>query len=89
MMSDQTFFADRFRSFCAAQYGVADPAELPARQRLEAEDAFYAGASAGFYHGFAADDDEASAASQELRAFGARIVQRYEEAGLPLGQRRS
>lgn len=89
MMSDQTFFADRFRSFCAAQYGAADPSELPARQRLEAEDAFYAGASAGFCHGFVADLNEASAANQELRAFGARIVQRYEEAGLPLGQRRS
>lgn len=73
----------------AAQYGVAEPGELPIRQRLEIEDAFYAGASSGFYIGFAADDDEAMAVDAELRAFGADIVGRYERAGLPLGKRRS
>lgn len=83
------FFADRFRSFMAAQYGVADPSDLPDQQRLEVEDAFFAGALSGFYHGFAADDEEAIAADQELRSFGSQIVERYRKAGLPLGSRRS
>jgi hypothetical protein len=84
-----TFFADRFRSFCAAQYGVADPTELPDRQRLEAEDAFMAGASAGFYQGFGCTDLESVSAHNELTSFGKRILERYEAAGLPLGARRS
>lgn len=83
------FFDERFRSFIAAQYGAADPAELPTRQQLEIEDAYYAGASAGFYHGFGCEDEEAIAANAELKNFGTRIVDRYRAAGLPLGQRRS
>ncbi|WP_320176660.1 hypothetical protein [Roseovarius pacificus] len=85
----KNFISDRFRSFVAAQYGKADPAELPVRQRLEIEDAFYAGASAGFYHGFGCDDGEAMAAHDEFKRFGRDIVKRYEKAGLPTGQRRS
>lgn len=88
-MADKEFFADRFKSFCAASFGVSDPSELPAVQRLQIEDAFYAGASNGFYHGFAADDAEAMQAHEEFKNFGARIVQRYADAGLPLGQRKS
>ena len=87
-MSEESF-ADAFKRFCAAQYGVADPMELPAKQRLEAEDAFYAGAQHGFYSGYAALDAEAMTLDQELRAFGKNIVKRYENAGLPLGQHRS
>lgn len=87
-MSEPTI-ADSFKSFCAAQYSVADPSDLPAKQRLEAEDAFYAGAQFGFYSGWAALDDEAMKMDKEIRAFGARITDRYAEAGLPLGQRRS
>ena len=83
------FFDDRFRSFLAAQYGVSDPKELPAQQRLAVEDAYYAGASTGFYHGFGCEDQEAVDANTELKEFGSRIVDRYREAGLPLGQRRS
>lgn len=87
-MSEPTI-ADSFKSYCAAQYGVADPSDLPARQRLEAEDAFYAGAQFGFYSGFAALDEEARTLDAEIRAFGKRITDRYAEVGLPLGQRRS
>ena len=81
--------AETFRSFCATQYGVFDPSHLPARQRLEAEDAFMAGVQFGFYSGWAALDEEAMRLDKEIRAFGARIVDRYQEAELPLGQRRS
>lgn len=88
-MSDKTFFNTRFRSFLAAQYGVSDPSELPVQQRLAVEDAFYAGASTGFFHGFGCEDQEALDAHAELRSFGDRIVDRYREAGLPLGARRS
>lgn len=83
------FFDERFRSFCAAQYGVADPAELPVKQRLAVEDAYYAGAATGFYHGFGCEDQEAIDAHAELRSFGDNIIDRYKAAGLPLGQRRS
>lgn len=81
--------AQTFRSFCATQYGVIDPSHLPDQQRLEAEDAFMAGVQFGFYSGFGALDDEAMVLDAEIRAFGERIVERYREAGLPLGQRRS
>ena len=83
------YFASRFKSFCAASYGVQDPKQLPAEQRLALEDAYFAGASNGFYFGFGADDSEAMAAHAEFKDFGQRIVQRYADAGLPLGQRRS
>ena len=83
------FFDDEFRKFLAAQYGIADPTELATMQRLEIEDAYYAGASVGFYHGFSCDDQEAIDAHNELKNFGTRIVDRYRKAGLPLGQRRS
>ena len=82
-------FDQSFRSFIAASYGVIDPKELPDSQRLALEDAFYAGASSGFYHGFGCEDQEAIDANAEFKAFGERIVDRYREAGLPLGQRRS
>ncbi len=83
------FFDERFRSFLAAQYGVADPKELPASQRLAIEDAYFAGASTGFYHGFGCEDQEAMDAHEEFKAFGQDIVKRYERAGLPTGARRS
>lgn len=88
-MADTKFFDERFRSFCAANFGVQDPKELPDEQRLQLEDAFYAGAATGFYHVFACEDQEALDAHKELRAFGDRIVSRYAQAGLPTGQRRS
>lgn len=87
-MSEPTI-ADSFKTFCAAQYSVADPSDMPAKQRLEAEDAFYAGAQFGFYSGYAALDEEARIMDAEIRAFGKRITDRYAEAGFPLGQRRS
>ncbi|WP_299949106.1 hypothetical protein [uncultured Ruegeria sp.] len=87
-MADESF-ASAFKAYCAAQYGAADPSDLPIRQKLEAEDAFYAGAQHGFYSGFGAIDDEAFLLDRELRAFGENIVKRYADAGLPLGQRRS
>lgn len=80
---------ERFRAFLAAQYGVADPSELPVKQRLEIEDAYYAGASVGFYHGFGCDEQEAMDTHAEFKSFGERIISRYEDAGLPLGTRRS
>lgn len=83
------FFDERFRSFIAAQYGVSDPKELPDQQRLAIEDAYYAGAATGFFHGFGCGDQEAIDANAELRHFGSRIIDRYRDAGLPLGQRRS
>lgn len=83
------FFDQRFRSFLAASYGVSNPMELPAQQRLAIEDAYFAGASTGFYHGFGCEDQEAIDAHAELKDFGGRIVQRYADAGLPLGARRS
>ncbi len=82
-------FADRFASFVAAQYGQTSPDDLPTKQRLEVEDAYMAGAAAGFYHGFGCDDQEAIAAHKELTEFGTRIVSRYKRAGLPTGARRS
>lgn len=88
-MTKPDFFAERFRSFVAAQYGVADPHDLPERQKLEIGDAYYAGASVGFYHGFGCDDDEALDAHAELKDFGTRFVKRYADAGLPTRQRRS
>ena len=66
----------------AAQYGVADPKELPDTQRLEIEDAYFSGAASGFYHGFGADDAEALSANAELQAFGEDIVERYRRAWL-------
>lgn len=83
------FFKGRFASFLAAQYGVASPEELPAQQRLAIEDAYYAGASTGFFHGVGCEDNEMLEANAELRGFGETIVQRYADAGLPLGTRRS
>lgn len=85
----KTFFDERFRSFVAAQYGHADPSELPTRQRLEIEDAYYAGASVGFYHGLGCGNQESVDALAELLSFGKQIVKRYEKAGLPTGARRS
>jgi hypothetical protein len=88
-VANPDFFSERFRSFCAASFGVADPKELPDVQRLQLEDAFYEGASTGFYHGFGCGDDEAMQAHKEFKSFGEKIVQRYADAGLPTGQRRS
>lgn len=83
------FFAKQFEVFCAAQYGAASPDDLPDKQRLEAEDAFFAGALAGFHHGADGDFEQLFFANAELSDFGKRIVQRYVDAGLPTGRRPS
>lgn len=78
-------FRERFESFLKAQYNGMTYEELLAEnveQALQVEDAYYAGASTGFYHGFAADDEEAMAADRELKEFGANIIERYTSRGL-------
>lgn len=82
-------FAAQFERFCAASFGVQSSKELPDKQRLAIEDAFMAGAQHGFYSGYGALDAEAAAYHNELVVFGDRIVDRYREAGLPLGARPS
>ena len=83
------FFDHRFICFLAASHNVQVRDEIPLQQRRALEEAFYAGACAGFDQGVGRRGKSAFDARAELNAFGTEIVERYSEAGLPLGQRRS